>query len=383
MSHFNKEFQKLKISIENNEFTIYSGIYSINKDYIVDNFIKNISDEYNCIILDFTIWNLNRLFSLGEIKQFIQQSIKKKEKNIIIIKEITNCESWVNVIDLIISEFKLKLLGITSIDLSTLLTFCKNKKFRYIYNDVSYVPPTYKEYFEVNVSSNHDAYIDYGSILLENTFSFNEDILKKISEFNSIRLFSIFLVTTKVRNHFHLKAFIMFLIKNMDMKLTLDYIKNNIAKNDYISMSNIKTFWRYIHLLQALYVLVPIRTYSIDRKNTKFNSRYICVDHALYYGIQSENKYFLIIRNFIINEFLKNSIEVLILEEDGDEKGFIVKKNMDKKWIFFYDKNSKIIKMCMKKEKIYSVSCFEIKKNISKHEIIDLMKITSKLINSN
>lgn len=332
-----KEINNLKKSIKENVFTIYSGIHTINKDEIIFKLIEEIKKERECVVLDFSILNWNRKYESSENIKILKNLIKPNEETIIFIIEFTNCEEWIKIIDFIIKKYNyVKVFCSTSFNFSSTVSFSRNFSFKYLFNEIKYLPATINEYFEECPNSNLINYIENGSLIYKDK-NINKDKLKLISNLNLSRLFNIFLVLTKVRNHFYIEIFFKFLLENLDKKLTIDFVKKNISSSTKMKIKNSKIFWKYINLLLDLYILVPVNTISTNSKSLRIQSKFVCVDHMLFNAIKDlKNKYFLIGRNIFINEFLKRDLKVFTVEKEGEEIGISATLFNGKKIIISY-----------------------------------------------
>lgn len=336
MKQYEKEMVRILESINTNKLTIYSGIFTLNKDLITKKIIINIDENKisNVINLNFNILNFNRFYTFQENVEYVKYKLIPNIQNIVVIQEFTNCEDWDKLLTFLYEIKNVKILAVSSINFSSLFTINKNNSFNLDYKEIIYYPPKYIDCLEQNNSFDINDYLDNGSILTYNNSCEDYEIVRLISDLNLIRLFGIFLNLSKVRNHYHLEKFYLFLLKNIDKKLTLEFIKNNIIKDTYLQMHNTKTFWKYLNLLKDLYIILPIQCISVDRMNIKFSSRFICADHMMFKKVITENKLFLIARNILISEFIKWNSEVYILEHKSDEIGFMG-KNKNNEWVIF------------------------------------------------
>lgn len=382
MKHTNKQISLLKKSIkEEGTLTIYTGIYTINKQEIIKQTIEEIKKEKEVVVLDFSIMNLNRKYEGSENIQYLKEQVKPNNETVIFILEFTNCENWNKLIDFIINNYKnAKIFCSTSCNFSSVISFSKMSSFKYVYNEIKYEPPTMTEYFDECLNSSYDNYIENGSLIYKDEISFEK--LSLISEINLCRLFNIFFVLTKVRNHFYIEIFFKFLLENLDKKLTIDFIKKNISKSTKLKIRNSKIFWKYINLLLDLYILIPVNTISTNSKSIRIQSKFICVDHMLFNQIpNAKNKYFLIGRNIFISEFIKKKLEILTIENNGEEIGIAAKLINGKKIIFSYSQsNDDLIIKTIIGQQSDEYELIHFKKSISKKELISILETTIKNI---
>ena len=382
MKQLDKKIDEIKRSLSSNFLTIFSGLYSANKDYIVKEFISTISKENNLITLNFSILNFNRFYTETENLDYVLSKIDNTKNNVVVIFEFTNLINWSEFIEKLSSINNLKVIATTSINFSAAMTFTKIKKFRLNFNEIQYLPPTYHEYCLGNDNANIDNYLKYGSLIVDKSHKNDDLIYDLVYGINIIRLFSIFLILTKVRSHFQLEVFYNFLVQNIDQKLTIEFIKNNIKNYSGIMMNNGKTTWKYINLLQNLYILIPINSYCPIRKSYKSNSRFICVDHMMFRNVATKkNKKNLIIRNILISEFLKRKLDVFIIEDNKiNEPGFFVNISKLNKLLFVFDETSEVIKKFIDKEIIEEENIINVSKNITNKELeIILNKIEERV----
>lgn len=382
MKQLDKKIDEIKRSLSSNFLTIFSGLYSANKDYIVKEFISTISKENNLITLNFSILNFNRFYTETENLDYVLSKIDNTKNNVVVIFEFTNLINWSEFIEKLSSINNLKVIATTSINFSAAMTFTKIKKFRLNFNEIQYLPPTYHEYCLGNDNANIDNYLKYGSLIVDKSHKNDDLIYDLVYGINIIRLFSIFLILTKVRSHFQLEVFYNFLVQNIDQKLTIEFIKNNIKNYSGIMMNNGKTTWKYINLLQNLYILIPINSYCPIRKSYKSNSRFICVDHMMFRNVATKkNKKNLIIRNILISEFLKRKLDVFIIEDNKiNEPGFFVNISKLNKLLFVFDETSEVIKKFIDKEIIEKENIINVSKNITNKELeIILNKIEERV----
>lgn len=382
MKQLDKKIDEIKKSLSSNFLTIFSGLYSANKDYIVKEFISTISKENNLITLNFSILNFNRFYTETENLDYVLSKIDNTKNNVVVIFEFTNLINWSEFIEKLSSINNLKVIATTSINFSAAMTFTKIKKFRLNFNEIQYLPPTYHEYCLGNDNANIDNYLKYGSLIVDKSHKNDDLIYDLVYGINIIRLFSIFLILTKVRSHFQLEVFYNFLVQNIDQKLTIEFIKNNIKNYSGIMMNNGKTTWKYINLLQNLYILIPINSYCPIRKSYKSNSRFICVDHMMFRNVATKkNKKNLIIRNILISEFLKRKLDVFIIEDNKiNEPGFFVNISKLNKLLFVFDETSEVIKKFIDKEIIEEENIINVSKNITNKELeIILNKIEERV----
>lgn len=382
MKQLDKKIDEIKKSLSSNFLTIFSGLYSANKDYIVKEFISTISKENNLITLNFSILNFNRFYTETENLDYVLSKIDNTKNNVVVIFEFTNLINWSEFIEKLSSINNLKVVATTSINFSAAMTFTKIKKFRLNFNEIQYLPPTYHEYCLGNDNANIDNYLKYGSLIVDKSHKNDDLIYDLVYGINIIRLFSIFLILTKVRSHFQLEVFYNFLVQNIDQKLTIEFIKNNIKNYSGIMMNNGKTTWKYINLLQNLYILIPINSYCPIRKSYKSNSRFICVDHMMFRNVATKkNKKNLIIRNILISEFLKRKLDVFIIEDNKiNEPGFFVNISKLNKLLFVFDETSEVIKKFIDKEIIEEENIINVSKNITNKELeIILNKIEERV----
>ena len=382
MKQLDKKIDEIKRSLSSNFLTIFSGLYSANKDYIVKEFISTISKENNLITLNFSILNFNRFYTETENLDYVLSKIDNTKNNVVVIFEFTNLINWSEFIEKLSSINNLKVIATTSINFSAAMTFTKIKKFRLNFNEIQYLPPTYHEYCLGNDNANIDNYLKYGSLRVDKSHKNDDLIYDLVYGINIIRLFSIFLILTKVRSHFQLEVFYNFLVQNIDQKLTIEFIKNNIKNYSGIMMNNGKTTWKYINLLQNLYILIPINSYCPIRKSYKSNSRFICVDHMMFRNVATKkNKKNLIIRNILISEFLKRKLDVFIIEDNKiNEPGFFVNISKLNKLLFVFDETSEVIKKFIDKEIIEEENIINVSKNITNKELeIILNKIEERV----
>lgn len=382
MKQLDKKIDEIKKSLSSNFLTIFSGLYSANKDYIVKEFISTISKENNLITLNFSILNFNRFYTETENLDYVLSKIDNTKNNVVVIFEFTNLINWSEFIEKLSSINNLKVIATTSINFSAAMTFTKIKKFRLNFNEIQYLPPTYHEYCLGNDNANIDNYLKYGSLIVDKSHKNDDLIYDLVYGINIIRLFSIFLILTKVRSHFQLEVFYNFLVQNIDQKLTIEFIKNNIKNYSGIMMNNGKTTWKYINLLQNLYILIPINSYCPIRKSYKSNSRFICVDHMMFRNVATKkNKKNLIIRNILISEFLKRKLDVFIIEDNKiNEPGFFVNISKLNKLLFIFDETSEVIKKFIDKEIIEEENIINVSKNITNKELeIILNKIEERV----
>lgn len=382
MKQLDKKIGEIKKSLSSNFLTIFSGLYSANKDYIVKEFISTISKENNLITLNFSILNFNRFYTETENLDYVLSKIDNTKNNVVVIFEFTNLINWSEFIEKLSPINNLKVIATTSINFSAAMTFTKIKKFRLNFNEIQYLPPTYHEYCLGNDNANIDNYLKYGSLIVDKSHKNDDLIYDLVYGINIIRLFSIFLILTKVRSHFQLEVFYNFLVQNIDQKLTIEFIKNNIKNYSGIMMNNGKTTWKYINLLQNLYILIPINSYCPIRKSYKSNSRFICVDHMMFRNVATKkNKKNLIIRNILISEFLKRKLDVFIIEDNKiNEPGFFVNISKLNKLLFIFDETSEVIKKFIDKEIIEEENIINVSKNITNKELeIILNKIEERV----
>ena len=382
MKQLDRKIDEIKKSLSSNFLTIFSGLYSANKDYIVKEFISTISKENNLITLNFSILNFNRFYTETENLDYVLSKIDNTKNNVVVIFEFTNLINWSEFIEKLSSINNLKVIATTSINFSAAMTFTKIKKFRLNFNEIQYLPPTYHEYCLGNDNANIDNYLKYGSLIVDKSHKNDDLIYDLVYGINIIRLFSIFLILTKVRSHFQLEVFYNFLVQNIDQKLTIEFIKNNIKNYSGIMMNNGKTTWKYINLLQNLYILIPINSYCPIRKSYKSNSRFICVDHMMFRNVATKkNKKILIIRNILISEFLKRKLDVFIIEDNKiNEPGFFVNISKLNKLLFVFDETSEVIKKFIDKEIIEEENIINVSKNITNKELeIILNKIEERV----
>ncbi|RXY97003.1 ATP-binding protein [Malacoplasma penetrans] len=382
MKHTSKQISLLKKSIkEDGTLTIYTGIYTINKQEIIKQTIEEVKKEKEVVVLDFSIMNLNRKYEGSENIQYLKEQVKPNNETVIFILEFTNCENWNKLIDFIINNYKnAKIFCSTSCNFSSVISFSKMSSFKYVYNEIKYEPPTMTEYFEECLNSSYDNYIENGSLIYKDEISFEK--LSLISEINLCRLFNIFFVLTKVRNHFYIEIFFKFLLENLDKKLTIDFIKKNISKSTKLKIRNSKIFWKYINLLLDLYILIPVNTISTNSKSIRIQSKFICVDHMLFNQIpNAKNKYFLIGRNIFISEFIKKKLDILTIENNGEEIGIAGKLVNGKKIIFSYSQsNDDLIIKTIIGQQTDEYELINFKKSITKKELITILDTTIKNI---
>lgn len=377
MKYEYNDIKKLQESINKNNLTIYGGIFSSHKNWIIKKLIDVLKETNNVIILNFNISNVRRFYTYQENIDYIASLLKPNVMNVIVIWEFTNCENWSNIINDIFKHNRTKVLAITSSDFSGYLSFVKNNKFCLNYNEIIYFPPSLRTFAEQDDRTLIELYIENGSTAWAQNY--NKDNIVLLSELNISRLYSIFLIMTKVRNHFHLEIFFSFLVKNIDKKLTLDFIKNGLCENKYLNMKNIKTFWKYINLLQVLYILLPINSYCITRKQERFNSRFVCIDHMIFkYFLENQNLVFLTARNILITEFIKKGLKILLLEENNNEIGFFGITSKNKCLLFKYEKDNSLYTKLINQKHIEENDIYLIDKNIKKNELINLLKHLSK-----
>ena len=370
-----KEINNLKKSIKENIFTIYSGIHTINKEEIISKLINDLKEERDCITLDFNIMNWNRKYESSENIEKLKKEIKPNNETIIFILEFTNCDEWNKIIDFLIKNYNnIKIFCSTSCNFSSMISFSKMFAFKYIFNEISYTPATVSEYFEECENPTYETYINNGSLIYRDKSSYEQ--IKLISQINITRLFNIFFVLTKVRNHFYIEIFFKFLLENLDKKLTIDFIKKNISKVTKLHIKNSKIFWKYINLLLDLYILIPVNTISTNSKSIRIQSKFVCVDHMLYaYLISSENKYFLIGRNIFISEFLKRQLEIFTIENNGEEIGISGTLFNGKKIIFSYSEehDEEITRTIIGLQQKDEYELIHFKKNITEKELINII----------
>ncbi|BAC43934.1 conserved hypothetical protein [Malacoplasma penetrans HF-2] len=382
MKHTSKQISLLKKSIkEDGTLTIYTGIYTINKQEIIKQTIEEVKKEKEVVVLDFSIMNLNRKYEGSENIQYLKEQVKPNNETVIFILEFTNCENWNKLIDFIINNYKnAKIFCSTSCNFSSVISFSKMSSFKYVYNEIKYEPPTMTEYFEECLNSSYDNYIENGSLIYKDEISFEK--LSLISEINLCRLFNIFFVLTKVRNHFYIEIFFKFLLENLGKKLTIDFIKKNISKSTKLKIRNSKIFWKYINLLLDLYILIPVNTISTNSKSIRIQSKFICVDHMLFNQIpNAKNKYFLIGRNIFISEFIKKKLDILTIENNGEEIGIAGKLVNGKKIIFSYSQsNDDLIIKTIIGQQTDEYELINFKKSITKKELITILDTTIKNI---
>lgn len=371
MKYINKEIEKLYKSISNNSLTIYGGIYSSSKVFVIKELISRVKQSFNVISLNFNIFNLTRYYSMKENIEHVENLLKPNVTNIIFIWEFTNCDEWYKILEHFIKYKRVKIFAITSSDFSGYLSFTKYNKFCLHYKEEIFFPPPFIEFlnYSPKIISN---YLDNGSVIWGNN---NHKIIELTNDLNITKLFNIFTILTKVRNHFHLEIFFSFLIRNIDKKLTLDFIKKTIITQTKLQMKNTKTFWKYINLLQVLYILIPLNSYCISRKQERFNSRYVCIDHMLFKKLDNvENEYFLIGRNILIMEFIKNNLKVLLIEENNEEIGFFGKLSNNKIVLFKYtNEQNASIKKLVNQKNIEESDTYIINKKITKYELEKLL----------
>lgn len=382
MNPIQKQKNELLKSIQNNDLTVYSGVFTTTKNYIVKEFIKEMSNEYNCIVLNFSILHLKRYYSSKSNYEYITKNLDDNKMNLIIIFEFTHCDDWITLIEKIQLTKNTKILATTSIDFSSYLSFSKIKQFRVLYNEIVYYPPTYSEFMTLNPKATIQNYLTNGSITIpKEDGEYNEENMAMLSELNILRLFNIFLITTKVRNYFHLEIFFSFLIKNMDQKLTLDFIRKNINKRTDLVLKNIKSFWKYINLLQSLYIILPIWSYSFSRRQKKMNSKFVCIDHMLFKNIKdSDRNLQLIFRNILLLEFVKRKNDILILEDQtGAEIGYLGITSRETKILMIFEKTS-LISEFIKREKIDEENIYFFPKKFTEEWIENFLKeLTTKI----
>lgn len=380
MKHSAKQISQLKKSIkELGKLSIYTGIHTINKLEIINQTIEEIKSEKEVIVLDFSIMNLNRKYESSENIEYLKDQIKPNSETVIFILEFTNCENWNRLIDFIINNYKhVKIFCSTSCNFSSVISFSKMSGFKYIYNEIKYEPPTLSEYFEECLNPSYENYIENGSLIYKDAISFEK--ISLISQINLCMLFNIFFVLTKVRNHFYIEIFFKFLLENLDKKLTIDFIKKNISKSTKLRIRNSKIFWKYINLLLDLYILVPVNTISTNSKSIRIQSKFICIDHMLFNQIpNTKNKYFLIGRNIFISEFIKKKLEILTIENNGEEIGIAGALLNGKKIIFSYSpSHDDLIIKTMVGQHNDEYELIHFKKSISKKELISILDTTIK-----
>lgn len=383
MKQVNKNVGKIVESLKNNSLVIFSGIYTMNKNYIMKKTIERLQETFNCIVLDFNILNLNRCYTINDSIAYVNKQIKNNTLNIVVILEFTNIENWNKLLESLLATNNIKVVGSTSFNFNNLLTQVKYKKFKVSYKEIMYYPPTYNEFFLESKNQSFTNYFNNGSILVHDDSQNDDNMVALISNLNLIRLFNIVLILTKIRNHYQLEIFFSFLIKNIDQKLTLEFIKNEINKETTLPMNNIKLCWKFMNMLQNLYIIIPISTYSTTRKQTRFNSRFVCADHMVFKVIDNvKNLNFKKARNIIITEFLKRKHEVNILEENQVEIGFFAYINESKKILIAYEKDSNTIKKFIEKESLGTSSIFYLDKNIEEKKLSQtLTKLTEILEN--
>ncbi|MCF0217430.1 MAG: AAA family ATPase [Malacoplasma sp.] len=375
-----EEIRKLKKSINENGLTIYSGICCVNKTEIINSLIEECKKEINCIVLDFSILNYNRKYEISENIELIKEQIKPHSNSLIFILEFTNCEGWIEIINFVCNTLKnVKLFCSTSCSFSSLTSLSKAYTIKHQFNELVYYPPTVSQYFEECYEANCETYIKYGSTIYRSA-----DEYKKIELTNQIdffKLLSMFLILTKVRNHFYIEVFMKFLLENLDKKLTIDFTKRNIGKSTKLHIKNTKIFWKYKNLLLDLFILIPIKTITISTKtkakNTRLQSKFICIDHMLINKLENvSNKTFLIGRNIFISEFLKRNLEVFAIEKNDEEIGLVGTLFNGKKIIFSYNPSNddEIIHYAVGHQLKDEFDLVHFKKRISQKELANILE---------
>ncbi|MDR2828149.1 MAG: ATP-binding protein [Acholeplasmatales bacterium] len=183
-----------------------------------------------------------------------------------------------------------------------------------------------------------DDYLILGGFPFVAAESFNYEIASKIVyDINSSIVLKDVLSCNNIKNIVLLEGITTYFFDNIGSLTTLRKISKYISGGDKNKIeSNLDTISKYIHFLEAAYIIKKVSRYDIKGKKLfESNDKYYLSDHSLAYvfrDISKVNKG-AIIENVVFNELISRGYKVYTGKLNEKEIDFIAQKNDNKIYI--------------------------------------------------
>lgn len=321
---------------------VITGIRRCGKSSLLKLFMEKILEENkkaNVIYMNFESFEFDDIIDYRDMYNKIQEKIKLKEKNYILLDEIQRVNKWEKAVNALMVDFNsdIYITGSNAYLLSSeLSTFLSGR-----YIEISVLPLSFKEFlnfsnFEENVSI-EDRFSEYmklggmpGVITLKNDNNLYENAIKGI--YNTVFMKDV-VEKNKLVDATLLEKILKFLMSNIGSLISSKKIADFLTSQGTKITHN--TVLNYLEMLENAYIIYKVPRYDIKGKELlKTLEKYYIVDTGIrniMLGFRNSD-FGHLIENIVYFELVRRGYDVSVGKTDALEVDFIATNAHDKRY---------------------------------------------------
>lgn len=321
---------------------VITGIRRCGKSSLLKLFMEKILEENkkaNVIYMNFESFEFDDIIDYRDMYNKIQEKIKLKEKNYILLDEIQRVNKWEKAVNALMVDFNsdIYITGSNAYLLSSeLSTFLSGR-----YIEISVLPLSFKEFlnfsnFEENVSI-EDRFSEYmklggmpGVITLKNDNNLYENAIKGI--YNTVFMKDV-VEKNKLVDATLLEKILKFLMSNIGSLISSKKIADFLTSQGTKITHN--TVLNYLEMLENAYIIYKVPRYDIKGKELlKTLKKYYIVDTGIrniMLGFRNSD-FGHLIENIVYFELVRRGYDVSVGKTDALEVDFIATNAHDKRY---------------------------------------------------
>lgn len=309
-----------------------STLLKLYREYLLKNGIK----ENQIISINFENPNDLKFANWQELYNYINNNLKKNEKNYIFLDEVQVIPSFERAVDgLFLNEnVDLYITGSNSYMLSgELATFLTGR-----YMQIHMLPLSFKEYYHTTSNSNelkeYQNYIENGGFPYLTNLNGDKELIRNYLDgiYNTVILKDV-VTKNKIKDVMILDSVVKFLFDNIGQLVSTNKISNTLNSNN--RKNSVNTIESYISNLVDSYIIYKISRYDIKgREYLKTGDKFYLCDMGLRNYLLGEVRDLgSILENVIFLELKRKGYDIHIGKIFDKEIDFVIKNNDGLKYV--------------------------------------------------
>ena len=321
---------------------VITGLRRCGKSSLLKLFMEKILEENkkaNVIYMNFESFEFDDIIDYKDMYNKIQEKVKKKEKNYILLDEVQRVDKWEKAVNALMVDFDsdIYITGSNAYLLSSeLSTFLSGR-----YIEISVLPLSFKEFLDfskieenVSIEDKFSEYMKFGGmpgvIPLKNDNNLYENVIKGI--YNTVFMKDV-VERNKLVDASLLEKILKFLMSNIGSLISAKKIADFLTSQGMKVTHN--TVLNYLEMLENAYIIYKVPRYDIKGKELlKTLEKYYIVDTGIrniMLGFRNSD-FGHVIENIVYFELLRRGYDVTIGKTDALEVDFIATNSNDKKY---------------------------------------------------
>lgn len=304
-------------------------------------------DDDHIIMIDFEAVAFPAVRTAKELKTYLSEKIKSKEKYYIFFDEIEHIHGWEKVVSVYESDKDIRFY-ITSSHMGSIGGH-KKKSVSPHRTEIQISPLSFAEY-HVLYTDGICRGINAGSGLLSKAMSLSRNapthelyeyitvggfpetiryfgsIKNKLADIFSILIYRDVIIRNKIKSPDLLERIIRYIFEHIGEEISTKVLVKSLRESRSGNLNSVGTFIRYLETAFLIYRLRCINLKTMKAQIVR--SRYYLGDHALFFGV-SDNIYEYgreLLNNVLINELCRRGFEVFYGIYDGEIIDFVALK---------------------------------------------------------